>query len=84
MYVVGWLPFIGGVIGSIWAIVLIIIGLRELHGMTTGRAAGVALLAISIAVVVVVLLVVVLLAAFLGPLVYLFIWWLALFLFMGG
>jgi hypothetical protein len=84
LYMVGWVPFIGGVIGSIWAIVLTIIGLRELHGMTTGRAVGAALLAIGIAGVVVVLLVVVLLAAFLGPLVYLFIWWLALFLFMGG
>jgi hypothetical protein len=84
MYVAGWVPFIGGVIGSIWAIVLIIIGLRELHGMTTGRAMGAALLAISIAVVVVVLLGVVLLAAFLGPFIYLFIWWLALFLLMGG
>jgi hypothetical protein len=84
LYMVGWVPFVGVLIGSIWAIVLIIIGLRELHGITTGRAAGAALLAIGIAVVVVVLLVVVLLAAFLGPFVYLFIWWLALFLFMGG
>jgi uncharacterized repeat protein (TIGR02543 family) len=84
MYVIGWLPFVGGVIGSIWAIVLIIVALRELHGISTGRATGAALLAIGIAGAVVMLLAVVLLAAFLGPFVYLFIWWLALFLLMGG
>ena len=38
MYLVGWVPFVGVFIGSIWAIVVTIVGLRELHGTTTTRA----------------------------------------------
>ena len=37
-------PFIGGFIGGIWTIVICIIGLREAHRTTTGRAAAVVLL----------------------------------------
>jgi hypothetical protein len=47
-YAFGWIPFVGGIVGSIWAIVLTIIGIRELHGITTGRAVGAYLLAVFI------------------------------------
>ena len=47
-YAFGWIPFVGLIAGSIWALVLNIIGIRELHGITTGRAVGAYLLAIFI------------------------------------
>jgi len=37
--VFGIVPLLGGVIGSIWALVIQILGLRESHGISTGRAA---------------------------------------------
>ena len=66
IYLVGWVPFLAeragsplGVLVSIWALVLIIIGLRELHGITTGRAVGVSILAIVIPTFVILLLAVI-------------------------
>ncbi len=35
----GIIPFLGGAVGAIWALVIEIIGLRESHGISTGRAA---------------------------------------------
>jgi hypothetical protein len=40
----GVLPFFGSIIGGIWALVLAVIGLREAHGTSTGRAATAVLL----------------------------------------
>ena len=37
-------PFIGGFVGAIWSMVVAIIGLREAHRTSTGRAAAVVLL----------------------------------------
>ncbi len=37
-FLLGWIPVIGMIIGGIWAIILTIIGLRELHQITTGKA----------------------------------------------
>jgi len=51
-YVIGWVPFVGFA-GAIWALVVQIIGLRELHGMTTGRAVGAYLLAAFVPLVIV-------------------------------
>lgn len=61
VYLVGWVPLavwlgsdlIGatvliGALASIWALVVTIIGLRELHGITTGRAVAVSVLGIVI------------------------------------
>lgn len=36
-FLLGWIPYIS-IIGGIWAIVLFIIGVKEFHGMTLGRA----------------------------------------------
>ena len=51
-YVIGWVPFVGFA-GAIWALVVQIIGLRELHAITTGRAVGAYLLAAFIPLVIV-------------------------------
>lgn len=52
----GWIPFVGGLF-SIWALVLNIIGIRQLHEISTGRAIGAVLLALVALVVIVVLIV---------------------------
>jgi hypothetical protein len=41
----GWIPFVGGLFW-IWALVLDIIGVRQLHEISTGRAIGAVLLSI--------------------------------------
>ncbi len=56
----GWIPIIG-IIGVIWSIVLWIIGVRELHEMTTGRAAA----AVIVAGVIVLILIIIVAAALL-------------------
>jgi hypothetical protein len=55
----GWIPMIG-IIAGIWALVLSVLGVRELQGISTGRALGAVLVAVIIP-----LLILVLLAAFL-------------------
>lgn len=37
-YVFNLIPFCGGIIGGIWQIVITIIGLKEAHGISTGKA----------------------------------------------
>lgn len=37
-YVANLVPFIGGILGFFWGIVLQVIGLREIHNLTTGKA----------------------------------------------
>ncbi|MCK5593042.1 YIP1 family protein [Candidatus Bathyarchaeota archaeon] len=61
---VGWVPFIGGLTGGIWALVVTIIGLRELHGMTTGRAVAACLLPAVIVLVIILVLILPLLDIF--------------------
>jgi hypothetical protein len=39
-------PFVGGMVGGIWGLVVEIIGLRELHGTTSGKAAAAVLVPI--------------------------------------
>jgi hypothetical protein len=41
----GWIPFVGALF-SIWALVLDVIGIRQLHEISTGRATGAVLLSI--------------------------------------
>jgi hypothetical protein len=53
----GWIPFVGGLF-SIWAIVLDIIGIKQLHGISTGRAIGAVLLSIVALGVIVAIIVV--------------------------
>jgi len=61
----GWIPLVGPAF-SIWALILDIIGIRQLHEIFTGRAVGAVLLGIAAlaAIVVLVVLAVVLLMVF--------------------
>ena len=45
VFLFGWIPFVGGLFW-IWALVLNIIGIRQLHEISTGRAVGAVLLSI--------------------------------------
>lgn len=56
MCVVGWVPLVGGLAGGIWAMVVAIIGLREMHGMTTGKAVAAYLLPAAIVSIVIVVI----------------------------
>jgi hypothetical protein len=56
VFLFGWLPFVG-MLFSIWALVLNIIGIRQLHEISTGRAIGAVLLGI-LALMIIVFLVV--------------------------
>ena len=57
---IGWIPFIGPVIGGIWSFVLEILGVREMQEISTARAAA----AVIIAGVVIAILVAFLAALF--------------------
>jgi hypothetical protein len=54
-YIFGWIPVLGFA-GSIWALVLVVIGLRELHEITTERSIAALALAFLIPFVVIVVL----------------------------
>jgi hypothetical protein len=56
LFLFGWIPFVGGLF-SIWALVLDIIGIRQLHQISMGRAIGSVLLSIVALVIIVVLIV---------------------------
>lgn len=53
LFLFGWIPFVGALF-SIWALVLDIIGIRQMHEISTGRAIGAVLLgALTLAIIVV-------------------------------
>jgi len=56
LFLFGWIPFVGTLF-SIWALVLNIIGIRQLHGISTGRAIGAVLLSIVALIIIVALIV---------------------------
>jgi len=51
----GWIPFVG-MLFQLWALVLNIIGIRQLHEISTGRAIGAVLLGIVALVIIAVLI----------------------------
>jgi hypothetical protein len=55
----GWIP-VAGILAGIWGLVLSVLGVRELHGISTARALGAVIIAVIIP-----LLIVIVLAAFL-------------------
>jgi hypothetical protein len=55
IFLFGWIPFVGALF-SIWALVLDIIGIRQLHEISTGRAVGAVLLSIVALVIIGVLI----------------------------
>jgi len=56
VFLFGWIPFIGMLFGF-WASVLTIIGIRQLHEISTGRAVAAVLLSIIALIIIVVLVV---------------------------
>jgi len=56
LFLFGWIPFVGTLF-SIWALALNIIGIRQLHGISTGRAIGAVLLSIVALIIIVALIV---------------------------
>jgi len=54
-YLFGIIPVIGGIIGSIYSLVLIIFGIREGHGISTGKAALAVLLPVIVVFVLILL-----------------------------
>jgi hypothetical protein len=44
VFAFNWIPLIGPVVGGIWLLVLMVVGLREMHGTSTGRALAAILL----------------------------------------
>ena len=59
----GWIPLVGFLAG-IWSLVLSILGVRELHGISTARALGAVILAVLIPLLILVLLALFLFIAF--------------------
>jgi hypothetical protein len=57
LLLIGWIPVIGSVIGGIWTIILTIIGLREMHEITTGKAVLAYVLAFVVIFIVLILIV---------------------------
>ena len=64
----GIIPIVGGFIASIYALVLHIIGLREAHEITTGRAALAVFIPVIAALIFVVILFAIFFSLFLGSL----------------
>lgn len=44
----GIIPILGGFVGGIWALVAAIVGVREIEGFTTGKAAAVVLIPVAV------------------------------------
>jgi len=55
LFLFGWIPFVG-MLFQLWALVLNIIGIRQLHEVSTGRAIGAVLLGIVALVIIAVLI----------------------------
>jgi len=53
--IIGWIPIIGPFIGGIWSLVLEVLGVREMHQISTARAAIAVILAVMIPVIIVLL-----------------------------
>ncbi|OPX73643.1 MAG: Yip1 domain protein [Methanoregulaceae archaeon PtaU1.Bin059] len=53
---IGWIPVIGLFVGGIWSLILEILGIRELHQVSTGRAAGAVVLSVFILALLIILI----------------------------
>ena len=61
--IIGWIPIIGPFIGGIWTLVLEVLSVREMHQISTARAAVAVILAVIIPIIIVMLLLVAVFAA---------------------
>ncbi len=62
---VSWIPILGALVGAVWYTVLSILGVREGHATSTGKAAAVVLIPVAIA-----LLILLVLAAVIGAVIF--------------
>jgi hypothetical protein len=46
--VIGWVPIVGSIIADLWSLVLMVVGIREYHHLSTGRAAIAVLLPVIV------------------------------------
>ncbi|HOP68009.1 MAG TPA: YIP1 family protein [Methanoregulaceae archaeon] len=53
---IGWIPIIGPFVGGLWSVVVEILGIRELHGISTGRAVAAYLAAVIVLFIILVLI----------------------------
>lgn len=63
---ISWIPLIGWIVAPIYSLVLAIIGIREIHDTTTGRAAAIVLIPVVVVILLLVLLAIVVGAALLA------------------
>lgn len=49
--VIGWIPFVGSFIADLWALVLMVVGIREYHHLSTARAAIAVLLPVIVLII---------------------------------
>jgi len=61
--IIGWIPVIGPFIGGIWTLVLEVLSVREIHQISTARAAIAVILSVIIPIIIVMLLLVALFTA---------------------
>ena len=61
--VIGWIPFVGPFIGGIWTLVLESLSVREMHQISTGKAAAAVVLAVLIPAIIIMLMAAALLPA---------------------
>lgn len=52
MFILAWIPVIGTLVGLVWAVIINVIGIKELHGLTDNRAALAVVLGVVVAVIV--------------------------------
>ncbi len=62
-YVIGWIPIVS-IIGAIWSFVLVILGVRELQEISTGKAIAAVIIAIIIPLIIIIVLAAALFAIF--------------------
>lgn len=62
----GIIPYVGGLVGFVWTIVAAIVGVREVHAISTGAAAAVVLIPVAVIFIAAFLLLVFVLAVFAG------------------
>ena len=49
--VIGWLPIVGSIIADLWSLVLMVVGIREYHHLSTARAAIAVLLPVIVLII---------------------------------
>lgn len=54
--VLGWFPYVGGLVGSIWGLVVLITGAKELYNFSTGKAVVVFVIPMVLIIIFVMLL----------------------------